>query len=115
MSTDDANPLGSDIFSDVEVGHWADEAIGWAAANGITRGTGEGEFSPERALTRAQAATLLAQAAPPTPRLDIAPPPPRPVPAPVHRRHQTRALGTPTPTPVPTRAWPSRSRVRLWV
>ena len=27
---------GSDTFDDIPEGHWADEAIGWAVASGIT-------------------------------------------------------------------------------
>ena len=51
--------LGSDTFSDLDAGHWADEAIGWAVANKITAGVGEGRFDPNGTLTRAQIVTLL--------------------------------------------------------
>ena len=53
------SPRGSDTFDDVPVGHWADEKIGWAVANGITRGVGEGRFGLEGIVTRAQMFTLL--------------------------------------------------------
>ena len=52
-------PRGSDTFSDVPVGHWADEEIGWAVANGITVGVGEGRFDLNGIVTRAQIFTLL--------------------------------------------------------
>lgn len=51
--------LGSALFDDVPVGHWADEAIGWAVDNGITTGTSETTFSPNDTLTRAQMVTFL--------------------------------------------------------
>ncbi len=70
---------GSDTFGDVPVGHWADEAIGWAVANGITAGTGDGLFSPDRSLTRAQAVILLQRSSTRTPHPDIPPPPARAV------------------------------------
>lgn len=50
---------GSDMFEDVPVGHWADEAIGWAATNGITAGVSETEFGVDQTLTRAQMITFL--------------------------------------------------------
>ncbi len=52
-------PMGSDLFEDIPRGHWADEAIGWAVANDITRGTSESRFGPEDPLTRAQFVTML--------------------------------------------------------
>ena len=51
--------LGSDSFVDVPVGHWADEAVGWAVVNGVTRGVGGGRFDLDRVVSRAQIATLL--------------------------------------------------------
>ena len=50
---------GSDKFTDVQAGHWADKAIGWAVDNGITTGTSETTFSPNETLTRAQMVTFL--------------------------------------------------------
>ena len=52
-------PLGSERFTDVPTGHWADEAIGWAVAQGITTGTSETTFSPNGTLTRAEMLTFL--------------------------------------------------------
>ena len=51
--------LGSDSFVDVPVGHWADEAVGWAVVNGVSRGVGGGRFDLDRVVSRAQIATLL--------------------------------------------------------
>ena len=52
-------PKGSDTFDDVPVGHWADEEIAWAVANGITVGVGEGRFDLEGIVNRAQIFTFL--------------------------------------------------------
>ena len=54
-----ADPRGSDTFDDVPVGHWADEEIGWAVANDITVGVGEGRFGLNDVVTRAQILTFL--------------------------------------------------------
>ena len=51
--------LGSGSFVDIPVGHWADEEVGWAVANGITVGVGHGRFALNRVVTRAQIATFL--------------------------------------------------------
>ena len=51
--------LGSDSFVDVPVGHWADEEVGWAVVNGVSRGVGGGRFDLDRVVSRAQIATLL--------------------------------------------------------
>ena len=51
--------LGSDSFVDVPVGHWADEEVGWAVVNGVTRGVGDGRFDLDRVVSRAQIATFL--------------------------------------------------------
>ena len=54
-----ADQKGSDFFDDVPAGHWADEAVGWALANGITKGVGEGLFDPNGIVSRAQIITFL--------------------------------------------------------
>lgn len=54
--------LGSDIFVDVPAGLWADEAIGWAAANGVTTGVGHNTFDMHSKVTRLQMVTLLHRA-----------------------------------------------------
>ena len=50
---------GSEAFSDVKQGIYADQAIGWAASNGVTAGCTQGEFGdpswqfcPEQHVTR---------------------------------------------------------------
>ena len=50
---------GSDTFIDVPAGHWADQAIGWAVANDITRGVAADRFDPDGTVTRAQIVTFL--------------------------------------------------------
>ena len=54
--------LGSDTFTDIPKGHYADQAIGWAVAQGITTGTTTTTFSPNRPLTRAHTVTFLYRA-----------------------------------------------------
>ena len=54
-----AGGLASDSFVDVPVGHWADEEVGWAVINGVTRGVGGGRFDLDRVVNRAQIATFL--------------------------------------------------------
>ena len=46
-------------FSDVPENHWAYDSVEWAASSGITKGTGDGKFSPKRTLTRAEIVTFL--------------------------------------------------------
>ena len=48
-----------DDFVDVPETHWAYEAIRQAAAYGWINGVGEGRFSPDRPITRAEAAKLF--------------------------------------------------------
>ena len=58
-----AQPAGEigyvDDFVDVPESHWAYEAIRQAAAYGWVNGVGEGRFSPDRPITRAEAAKLF--------------------------------------------------------
>ena len=49
----------TDSFSDVPVTHQARTAIAWAEKTGIMEGVGGGKFSPDRSVTRQEAATLL--------------------------------------------------------
>ena len=49
----------TDTFSDVAGGSDYEEAVRWAAERGITNGSGDGMFSPEKACTRAELLTLL--------------------------------------------------------
>ena len=55
------DPRGSDRFEDVPVGHWADEAVGWAVENGVMTGTGEGMFHLDGLVTRAEMVTFLSR------------------------------------------------------
>ena len=50
---------GSDLFSDVPEGHWAEEEIGWAVTNGIITGTGEGAFDPDGTVSRSEIVTSI--------------------------------------------------------
>lgn len=52
-------PAATETFSDVKTGSWYDTAVQWAVAEGITKGTGEGKFSPDGTLDRAMCLTLL--------------------------------------------------------
>lgn len=46
-------------FPDVAVGAYYEEAVAWAAANGIVAGYPDGNFHPDDPITRAQAVTML--------------------------------------------------------
>ena len=46
-------------FADVAANDWYATAVNWAAASGITSGTGDGTFSPNTAITREQLAAIL--------------------------------------------------------
>ena len=50
-------------FADVPSGSYYEEAVQWAAANGVTTGTDSAHFSPDGICTRAQAVTFLWRAA----------------------------------------------------
>ena len=50
-------------FDDVDGETWYAVAVAWAAAQGITNGTGANTFSPENSCTRAQMVTFLWRAA----------------------------------------------------
>ena len=49
----------SSSFTDIPDGAYYEDAVNWAAAEGITTGTTDTTFSPNQALTRAQAVTFL--------------------------------------------------------
>ncbi|WP_018132118.1 S-layer homology domain-containing protein [Effusibacillus pohliae] len=51
---------GSDKFNDVK-GHWAANAIGILAANGIASGYGDGTFRPDNPITREEFAAILSK------------------------------------------------------
>ena len=46
-------------FSDVKEGEYYSKALSWALQQGIVKGTGANEFSPEAICTRAQTVTIL--------------------------------------------------------
>lgn len=49
-------------FRDVPADSYYADAVAWAVENGVTKGTGEGLFSPEDTCTRAQIVTFLYRA-----------------------------------------------------
>ena len=55
---DKLSPFESNQFSDI-IGHWANNFINSAAQKGWVRGYEDGTFRPERAITRAEFATLV--------------------------------------------------------
>jgi len=55
----DGSPAAADAgFADLSQ-EWYKAAVGWAAANGIVDGYGNGKFGPEDAVTREQTAAIL--------------------------------------------------------
>ncbi len=50
-------------FTDVPADSFYAKAVAWAVENGITKGTGEGRFSPDAPCTRAQSVAFLFRAA----------------------------------------------------
>ncbi|MBQ1302730.1 MAG: S-layer homology domain-containing protein [Firmicutes bacterium] len=53
---DGADPAG---FSDVEAGSWYEDAVNWAAENGIVNGLSRTRFGPGEKVTREQMAAIL--------------------------------------------------------
>jgi|GEM_PF-3289565 len=47
------------FFKDVKEGAWYTENIEWAKDMGLMQGTGDDKFQPDKALTRAEMATVL--------------------------------------------------------
>ena len=56
-------PVPQISFTDVKPGAFYAEAVGWALANGITKGTSDTTFSPGKGCTRAEVVTFLWRAA----------------------------------------------------
>lgn len=56
-------PIAFPVFTDVPGGSYYEEAVRWAAENGVTAGTDSAHFSPDGIYTRAQAVTFLWRAA----------------------------------------------------
>ena len=50
---------GDSTFTDVTSGHWAVDAITWAAENEVVAGIGEGLYDPDSNVTREQFAVML--------------------------------------------------------
>ena len=50
---------GKSPFSDVPEGQWYSDAIAWAAGKGIVTGYGNGQFRPNKNITREQFAAIL--------------------------------------------------------
>lgn len=50
---------GGTDFSDVPSGSWYEASVAWAVKYGITAGTGDGKFSPNRNVTRQEIAVLF--------------------------------------------------------
>ena len=50
---------GAEAFVDVPVGHFADQAIGWAKENEVTKGCSKSSFCLNNKLTRGQIATFM--------------------------------------------------------
>lgn len=49
----------SPSFNDVPPDSWYADAVQWAAGSGVAKGTGEGTFSPDQAVTREQIAVMM--------------------------------------------------------
>ena len=54
---------GTNLFADVSTSDYYYDAVLWAVANGVTKGTSSTTFSPDAAVTRAQAVTFQWRAA----------------------------------------------------
>ena len=52
-------PEAAESFSDVATGAWYETPVQWAVSEGITRGTGDGMFSPDETCSRAMCLTML--------------------------------------------------------
>ena len=50
---------GSDPFDDVAAGSWYEQAVAWAAEQGVVKGFSETAFRPEDSVTREQLAAIL--------------------------------------------------------
>lgn len=56
------DPKNMTTFTDVAQNSFYAKAVAWAVENGITKGTGDGKFSPNATCSRAQAVTFLYRA-----------------------------------------------------
>lgn len=56
---EDGPAPASPEFTDVQSGMWYTDAVGWAGANGVVSGYGDGRFGPDSPITREQLAVIL--------------------------------------------------------
>jgi hypothetical protein len=49
----------AETFTDVAADAYYAKAVAWAVAHGITKGTGDGRFSPDETCVRSQVVTFL--------------------------------------------------------
>lgn len=63
LTPDPPGPALPTVFTDVPATGWYTDAVAWAVGEGITNGTGNNTFSPNRPCTRAQIVTFLWRAA----------------------------------------------------
>ena len=54
--------LISSVFTDVPVGKWVTDPVAWAVQNGITSGTSDTTFSPDKVCSRGEIVTFLHRA-----------------------------------------------------
>ncbi|WP_324824024.1 S8 family serine peptidase [Sinanaerobacter sp. ZZT-01] len=59
MEKADIKGYNSTAFADVSTDAWYAQAIAWAAEKGLVDGTGDGNFAPEKKITREESAVLL--------------------------------------------------------
>lgn len=59
LSGADTSAYRTSAFDDVTEGSWYYHFVAWAAETGVTNGTGQRRFSPDKPVTREQAAALL--------------------------------------------------------
>ena len=60
-------------FTDVPAGKWYSNAVAWAAANGVVKGTSATTFDPDADVTREQMTTMLVRYAENVQKLDVTP------------------------------------------
>ena len=53
---------GASNFTDVPASHWAESAVGYAVANGIAYGYGDGTFRPDQAISDQEFVAMLTRA-----------------------------------------------------
>lgn len=55
----DLSAYGKQVFNDVPAGMWYSAAVDWASKSGYVGGTGDGMFSPSKAITRQDLVVIL--------------------------------------------------------